>query len=618
MNRPQLEMARRAQLLEEVPSPVVVIDRTYTIVDHNRAFAELFGEGRGRPCFEVTHRRPQQCPGCPASQTFDDGQRRVLEETGVDRSGRPVHYLVQLMPLGDVNKGVQYVAAVSTDLTATRWLQREYQTLFDKVPCYVTVVNRDLRVVRANERFRETFGAARGEHCYTLFKGRFEPCEGCPVLMTFQDGRGHTSRHVGVAASGAATHYVVSTEPLQRDGEQVSHVIEMALDITQEQRLQEELALANLLRQALVENTPEAIVVVDAERRVVLINRAAEALLGRRREQLLGRRIPPGLVPARARGVFLGRRDSCVIDDVELAAKSGERIPVRLTGVALRHGGEHVGAAFIARDLRERKRLEKEKLEAERLAAVGQTVAGLAHGIKNILTGLEGGMYVTSTGLAKGDQRRVQQGWEMLERNMGRISSLVKNLLAFSRGEEPRPALIDPGAVVAEVVGLYRDSAEQHGVTLEAAVAGGIAPAAMDREGLHTCLANLVSNALDACLVAQAGGCIVKVVLREEEEALIFEVSDTGCGMDYDVKQRAFTSFFSTKGAGGTGLGLLLTRKIVQQHGGSVTFESTPGAGTTFRLRFPRSRLPQLPRGEEVHRREVVHRRPYRLAPAKE
>ncbi len=212
---------------------------------------------------------------------------------------------------------------MSGDLTATRWLQREYQTLIDKVPCYVTVVHRDLRVVRANERFRETFGAARGEHCYALFKGRHEPCESCPVLMTFADGRGHTSRHVGVAASGATTHYVVSTEPLQRDGGRVSHVIGMALDITQEHRLQEEQALANLLRQALVENTPAAIVVVNAERRVVVVKGAAEVSLGHSRGQLLGRWVPPGLVPALARGVLFGRRDHCVIAETEIVGVVG-------------------------------------------------------------------------------------------------------------------------------------------------------------------------------------------------------------------------------------------------------------------------------------------------------
>jgi signal transduction histidine kinase len=122
----------------------------------------------------------------------------------------------------------------------------------------------------------------------------------------------------------------------------------------------------------------------------------------------------------------------------------------------------------------------------------------------------------------------------------------------------------------------------------------GILAAAMDAEGLHACLTNLVSNALDACLVSHNPSCAITVRVADEDETLCFDVADTGCGMDYEVKQKAFTSFFTTKGGGGTGLGLLITRKIVQQHGGFVTFESTPDHGSVFRLRFPRNRLPQL------------------------
>jgi signal transduction histidine kinase len=272
---------------------------------------------------------------------------------------------------------------------------------------------------------------------------------------------------------------------------------------------------------------------------------------------------------------------------------------VRIAAVALEVGGRFRGTALIAQDLRDLKRLEFEKMEAERLAAVGQTVAGLAHGIKNILTGLEGGMYVTSSGLKRGDEGRVRQGWEMLERNMGRISDLARSLLAFSRGEALDCRETSPGIVVRDVVELYRDGARQQGIELSAKVDDGVAPAWMDPEALHSCLANLVSNAVDACLVSGNSSCRVEVRVREEKEVLIIEVADTGCGMDYEIKQKAFTSFFTTKERGGTGLGLLLTRKIVQQHGGSITLDTEPGEGTTFRLKFPRNRLPKPPTEED-------------------
>ncbi len=468
--------ADRTLLFDEIPCSIVVVDRSYTIVDRNPAFAAIWGDGLGATCHELTRGRPGPCSGCPAEKTFRDGERRVLAQNGRDRHGKPVHTLVHVAPVHDAGGSVSHVAIMSTDLTVTRRLQEEYQTLFEQVPCFVAVVDRDLRVVKANRLFRRVFGEPDGERCYALFKHRQEKCDDCPAERTFGDGGTHTSRHVGVSRAGEETHYLVSTAALQPGDDGPTHVIEMALDLT---------------------------------------------------------------------------------------------------------------------DLT---RLEREKLEAERLAAVGQTVAGLAHGVKNMLTGLEGGMYVTSTGLKRGDPKRTSQGWEMLERNIGRISSLVKSLLAFSRGEGPRPSRFDPGEVVREIHDLFCQSAARHGVELRVdAGAAPVGPVVMDRDGLRSCLENLVSNALDACLVSGPAPCVIDMRLLERDGTVTFEVADSGCGMDYDVKQKVFTSFFSTKGAGGTGLGLLLTRKFVQQHGGTITFDSTPGRGTTFRLSFPRQRLPELP-----------------------
>ena len=172
-------------------------------------------------------------------------------------------------------------------------------------------------------------------------------------------------------------------------------------------------------------------------------------------EALIGRRIPRRVIPKGLRGVLAGQRSQVLLHETFVTNENGERIPVRLAGVTLKPNGLFAGAALLAQDLREIKQLEHEKLEAERLAAVGQTVAGLAHGIKNILTGLEGGMYVTSSGLKKGDQGRVRQGWEMLERNMGRISDLTRNLLAFSRGEA-----IECREIRAEVLAALRGAGE--------------------------------------------------------------------------------------------------------------------------------------------------------------
>jgi len=210
---------------------------------------------------------------------------------------------------------------------------------------------------------------------------------------------------------------------------------------------------------------------------------------------------------------------------------------------------------------------------------------------------------VVNSGLQKGQQDRIDVGWDMLKRNISKISALVKNLLNFSKGRTPHVTMVDPNSIVRDIIGLYQEAAQRDGMTLVAETDDSIAPAPLDVEEIHTCLANLVSNALDACQMSEKMVCNIVIRCREEDNSLIFEVADEGSGMDYEIKQKVFTNFFTTKGSGGTGMGLLLTRKIVQEHGGKITVDSTPGVGSLFRLIFPRDRLPQ-PTEEKAGRQQ--------------
>lgn len=243
--------------------------------------------------------------------------------------------------------------------------------------------------------------------------------------------------------------------------------------------------------------------------------------------------------------------------------------------------------------------LEQEKLEAERLAAVGQTVAGLAHGVKNLLMGIDGGMYMLESGIEQGDADRLVRGWEMLKKDMARMTSFVREFLEFAKGKTPEVELVDPNQPAREVLSLFRETARLKGIEIKANLQEGLPHVFMDKEGIHTCLVNLVSNALDACEVSDKPNRHVVLSTSEQEQALVFEVADDGVGIDYEIKKKVFSSFFSTKATGkGTGLGLLTTRKIVQEHGGTVSFDSMKGAGSVFRLDFPRDRLPRPSRDE--------------------
>ncbi|MCP4571735.1 MAG: PAS domain-containing protein [bacterium] len=592
MTNPSWHSLHGDALLEEIPHGVVVMDHDLKIVRHNHAFEEIFGPSHGKHCFEVYKDRDEECEDCPARATFADSQQRTLEESGLDLHGQTVHYVAQVTPLKDDDGEITHVAAITTDVTTTKRLQREYQTLFEKVPCYVTVLNRDRRVVKANEMFRRTFGEPRGEFCFRLFKHRHEECEDCPAARTFADGGSYTSQHVGMSREGKPTHYVVSTAPLLRGDGDITHVIEMALDVTDVTAMEAELIQASAFRRALVENSLDAIVVTDEKQQVVLMNKAAEKLWQADRGAVIGKKVPVEILPKKLRQSS-ENGGTVVLPDTKIKTLAGETVPVRLAGMNLRQGDKVLGGAVIAHDRSDIKELEREKITAERLAAVGQTVAGLAHGIKNVLMGLDGGMYAFRSGMNKGDNERMLKGWQMLEENIDRISTFVKEFLEFARGRTPEVKLVSPNRIARKVVDLFKDKAAMFGITLDAELEERIPFALMDEAGIQACLENLVSNAIDACEVGEGGDGQVMIRTHEKDGSLVIEVADNGAGIDYEIHKKVFTTFFSTKGANkGTGLGLLTTRKIVQQHGGKVSFESTVGEGSVFRLEFPRDRLP--------------------------
>ncbi len=267
-----------------------------------------------------------------------------------------------------------------------------------------------------------------------------------------------------------------------------------------------------------------------------------------------------------------------------------------------RRDGEVPFVIEMSTDITLVKQLHREKREAQRLAAVGETVAGIAHGIKNVLMGLEGGLYAVNTGIEQADDERIARGWMMVEENVSRISSFVKEFLEFAKGREAIVAIVDPNQPVREVAELFEEAAAQTGIRFVVDIQEGIAPAPLDAKGIHSCLANLVSNAIDACAFSEReSGHEVRLSSQEENGTIIYEVADNGQGMDTEVSKKVFSKFFSTKGSDhGTGLGLLTTKKLIHEHGGKISFSTEEGKGSTFRIELPREDLPApKPEGDE-------------------
>ena len=231
-------------------------------------------------------------------------------------------------------------------------------------------------------------------------------------------------------------------------------------------------------------------------------------------------------------------------------------------------------------------------MQAERLAAVGQTIASLSHHIKNILQGIRGGSYLIEQGLDKHDEDVVRKGWNMVERNQGRISTLVMDMLTFSKEREPDPVPGDLNHVVGDVVELMQSRADELGVGLAWQPADDMPTVTFDPEGIHRAVLNVVTNALDACEDVPQGKVEISTEFAPRESLVRVIVQDNGCGIPPDELERIFTIFVSHKGGRGTGLGLPVSQKILNEHGGRVAVSSKVGQGSRFVLELPATTPP--------------------------
>lgn len=348
----------------------------------------------------------------------------------------------------------------------------------------------------------------------------------------------------------------------------------------------------------LIQHSIDGIIGTDKQGKIMVFNQGDERIFGYSKDEVIGKIDISSLYPPETfeeimqgmQGKEGERQEMHVWRETFVLGKNGDKIPVKFSGTVLYQDGEVIGSVGFLHDLREIKKLQRELIKSERLAATGETVAGLAHGIKNILGGLKGGVYVVENALKKKDMHGLRNGWDMVKRNIDRISGLVMDLLNYSKEREPEYEKCSPNAIAEEVCILMDAKAKESGIKIVRDFDPNIVDVTIDPKGIHHCLLNLVSNAIDAFEFDEDEGkeYMVRVTTkREGDEALILQVSDNGCGMDDTVRKQIFTSLSSTKGSKGTGLGLLVTQKTVHEHGGTIKVESEPGKGSTFAIRLP-------------------------------
>ena len=231
----------------------------------------------------------------------------------------------------------------------------------------------------------------------------------------------------------------------------------------------------------------------------------------------------------------------------------------------------------------ENARLYQENMERERLAAIGMATAGLGHCIKNILTGIRGGAQFINMAIEKQDFKYMDRGWPILRGAMDRIDRLVMNMLVFSKDRRPDRARTDINGIVRDVLALFEERARKYkvGLSFEPDPVG---IANVDAQGIYRVVLNLVVNAVEACEHNEGS---VSVTCICTDQGCTIRIADTGIGIPEEIVPHLSQAFISSKGSGGTGLGLACSYKIVREHGGDIQVKSQPGSGTVLTVHIP-------------------------------
>jgi PAS domain S-box-containing protein len=468
-----------------------------------------------------------------------------------------------------------------------------FARLLDSVTdMYALVLDQDDRITYANVAFLEHFGMEWGK-----LYGR--PCR--DLGMPF---RGTDDLEVGFCPTAMAPLYPARTH-LTREARGKSYVYECTLyhlegsggaawtlwslrDVTDRFRLESQVRQMDELERNLVQASMDGIIVNDMLGNVLIFNDGAGKILGYTPEEVIGKIKVYQLYPNKTAHEIkqliydpnLGGVGILENHETQALHKDGSLVPIWLSARLLHENSREIGIVGYFRDLRERRRLERELLRNERLATLGKMVAHISHEIKNPLVTIGGfaGQLGRMTDLPDNARRRLT----LMHQEVQRLEKFLSDMSTFTKGAPPQKTVGDLLALIREVAELMDGGFKEHSVVFSLEAGSPVPAFAFDPGQIRQVLINLFKNAMEA--MPEGGELSVRVEVQDG--FLILKITDTGSGISPEQLHNLFTPFFTTK-PGGTGLGLTIVRGLISQHQGEISIDSDTGRGTTCTIRLP-------------------------------
>lgn len=458
------------------------------------------------------------------------------------------------------------------------------QQSFNELPCFTAMHDRFMEVLVVNDLYRECPDNLVGHPSWEPYVLHSNETM-FPVEQAITEGCGTCSEQIPHDKNGKEIPALVHTAPILNNEGEVKLVLELSVDEQESRRLREELRVTRERSRQLFEESPCYASVVDCDLQMLEANRVFRHTLGMQSGK-------------RCYELFAGSSASCDECPVQRSFQDGK--PCHTEKVVIDHEGCPVNAPVWTVPLRDTSSNITECIEMaaditelrqlqDRLASFGLLMGSIAHGIKGMLTALDGGVYRLGSGTDKDDEARTRDSFRDMRQPVARLRKMVLNILYFAKERRLDWNILVVEEFMRSVVSTVSDKAAEAGIAMTLEADGDPGILEVDASALSAALVNLLENAVDAC---RANGSkkehYVRVNIKGLPGAVEVRIENNGIGMIEETHTKPFTLFFSSKGKGGTGIGLYVVHQVVMQHGGRIEMASVKGEGSTFTVAMSR------------------------------
>jgi histidine kinase len=490
--------------------------------------------------------------------------------------------------------------ADNNKLEETNRRQNEYQLLFEESPCYITVQDRDLKLLKYNREFEKIFVPEVGDYCFKAYKGRSERCPNCPVLKTFEDGKPHVSEEQAVTKDGIDTYWLVKTSPIKNEKGEVVAAMEMSLDITHIRFLEKEVERSEEKYRTIFDTIPHPVFVLDSDDLTILdCNERVRGLYGFDKEELLKKSFLMLFEQAEKEKIASKIKSASDIDRVKQIRKTGRAFDSSMHVASANYFGYKV-LIVIASDITLRLIAEQHVIQAGKMAILGEMATGIAHELNQPLSVIKTASSFLSRKVIQReaiDSDVLRTLTDEIDSHVDRASRIINHMREFGRKSEVIKERVQVNDVLRRAVDFFRQQLKLRGIEVVEELDRELPLVLAETNRLEQVFINLLLNARDSVEERWEGrnhlAPLKRITLKTslDEGMITVQITDTGTGVPEGLQDKIFEPFFTTKKIGkGTGLGLSISYGIVRDYDGTIRVTSREGEGATFIIQLPAAR----------------------------